>query len=137
MRLKRAQLVLSLGKLAEARREALQILNRSPSVSDALVLLSETVRDLDEIRAADQFLQKFTEKNTVAFHIASANLNLMLGDTAKAQVAVQQQVQLQPEQVRVRLRPGLLFCRRLKPGLSRQRLKTCSLRTSVFSKISE
>ena len=54
------------------------------------------------------------------------------------EVAVQQQVEGRLELVRVQLQPGLLFCRRLMPGLSRQPLKTCSLQTlGVLQKYSE
>jgi tetratricopeptide (TPR) repeat protein len=92
LRLKRAQLIASLGHVAEPRREALAILSRSASVSEALVLLTECVRDAEDFKAADDFLQKFSEKNTVSFQIASANLLMLRGDAAKAKAALQRAI---------------------------------------------
>ena len=95
-RIKRAQLILSLGKAAEARREARSILESSTSAADALVVLSEAVRDAEDLKAAEAFLQKFSEKNTVAFHLATANLLNFRGDRAKAKVSLDRALAIDP-----------------------------------------
>ena len=95
-RIKRAQLLLSLGKAADARREALSILESSTAAAEALVVLSETVRDGEDLKAAEAFLQKFPEKNSVAFHIATANLLNFRGDRAKAKLSLDRAIALDP-----------------------------------------
>lgn len=95
-RIKRAQLIGSLGKATDARREALAILERSTSAAEALVVLSEMVRDAEDLKAAEQFLEKFPEKNTVGFHIATANLLNFRGDRAKAKLSLDRALALDP-----------------------------------------
>ena len=96
-RLKRAQLMAALGKTTDAGREALAILNRSTSAAEALVLLTESVRDAEDLKGAEDFLQKFTEKNTVSYHIATANLLNFRGDRVKAKAALDRAIALDPK----------------------------------------
>jgi tetratricopeptide (TPR) repeat protein len=96
LRIKLAQVMLSLGKLADARKEAVLVLARSPDNSDAIVLLTEAVRNQEDHKVAEQALLKIN-KNTVSYHIASANLMLLRGDTASARAALQRANSLEPK----------------------------------------
>lgn len=87
-RVKRAQLLMTLGLSREARREAQGILERSTSAGEALLVLSETVRAPEDIKAVEAFLQGFPEKDTVWFHLATANLLNLRGDRPKARAAI-------------------------------------------------
>ena len=87
-RVKRAQLLMTLGLSREARREAQGILERSTSAGEALLVLSETVRALEDIKAVEAFLQGFPEKDSVWFQLATANLLNLRGDRPKARAAI-------------------------------------------------
>jgi cellulose synthase operon protein C len=92
LRLKRAELSLSLGKVTDAREEILEILEKSPSAGGALVLLTETLRDLEELKAADAVLQKFPDKSSASYHLAAANLLRMRGERVKARASVERAI---------------------------------------------
>lgn len=97
LRLKLGQLMLALGKATEARGEALLVLNSSSSFPDALVLLTETARALDDYKVAEQALQKVADKDTTAFYIASANLMSLRGDAASAKAMLEKAVAREPK----------------------------------------
>ena len=97
LRLKRARVIQSLGRTAEARREAEGILRLSKNVPEALLLLSETIREREDLKATDDALQAFTDKNTVFYQLASANLLVMRGDAAGARTALQRALAIDPK----------------------------------------
>ena len=66
----------ALGNPSEARKEALAVLKRDPANSDAIVILADASSSKEEIPAAEQQLEKFTNKNTAAFHLAQASLSV-------------------------------------------------------------
>src|SRR5438874_8118246 len=78
------------GRLADARKEALKVLELSPENSDALVILSEGARSKEDIEATEEQLRKFAKKTDVSFHLASANLLFDTGDIAGAGNALRQ-----------------------------------------------
>jgi tetratricopeptide (TPR) repeat protein len=94
LRLKRARLLLSLGRVAEARRETEAVLRTTNNVPEALVLLTDTIRERDDFKSADEALQKFPDKNSVWYHLALANLQKLRGDVAGARTALQRAVAL-------------------------------------------
>jgi hypothetical protein len=51
--------LLLLGNVAEARKEALAILDRCPTNDEAILLLADTARTQQEISEAEQRFQKF------------------------------------------------------------------------------
>ncbi len=87
-RIKRAKLMAALGLRQEARSEAQAILERSSSAGESLVVLAETVRDPEELKATEETLQQFPEKQTVWFQLATATLLNFRGDRAGAKLAV-------------------------------------------------
>src|SRR5262245_64285867 len=59
------------GRLDDARKEALKVLEQSPENADALVILTEAARSKEGIEDAEQQLQKFPQKTDVSFYPAS------------------------------------------------------------------
>src|ERR1041384_4707065 len=89
-RMRLARCYLAVGHFAEAKNEALKVLEQVPDNGDAIVALAEAARTNDEIQAAWEQLQKFPNKYDVSFHIALANLSFHKGDVAAAADAIQQ-----------------------------------------------
>jgi tetratricopeptide (TPR) repeat protein len=99
----RAKLALSLmaiGQSTEARKEAVSILQQEAGNPDAIILLADTSLTKDEIAATDQQLQKFPQKDSAVFHLASASLALQRGDTATASDQVRQALTSEPASYR-------------------------------------
>src|ERR1700719_595711 len=99
----RAKLALSLmaiGQSPEARKEAVSILQQEAGNPDAITLLADTSLTKEEIAATDQQLQKFPQKDSAVFHLASASLALQSGDTATASDQVRQALAAEPNSYR-------------------------------------
>ncbi len=106
LRLKLAQIMLSLGNATEARNEANLILARSATFEEALVLLTECIRSPDDFKEAEQVLQRMTDKNSVHHLIASANMMILRGDGPGAKALLQRAVARNPKSVDARLAYG-------------------------------
>jgi tetratricopeptide (TPR) repeat protein len=89
-RIRLARCYLAIGRLADANKEALKVLEQFPGHGDAIVALTEAAQTKEEIEQAEQQLQKFPEKNSISFYLASANLFLRQGDLAAAENALWQ-----------------------------------------------
>jgi tetratricopeptide (TPR) repeat protein len=103
LRCKLARLLLSLGKVADARKEALEILARSSSFPEALVILTESVRNPNDLKAVEPEVQKAGDKTTVQYHLATANLLLLRGNPTEARAALQRAVSADPKSGDARL----------------------------------
>ena len=97
------------GRLDEARKEALKVLEQSPENADALVILTEGARSKEGIEAAEQQLQKFPKKTDVSFYLASANLLFNTGDIAGAGNALQQALAVDPKSSQAHMAMGNLY----------------------------
>ena len=125
----RARLALgfmAMGQPAEARKEAVAVLQRDPGDSDAIVLLADTSRSKEEIAAAEQQLQKFPQQNTAAFHLAAASLAVRKGDLAAAAEAVQQALAVDPKSARVHLAMAYVYFLQKDPTHAGPELKTAA-----------
>ncbi|MDQ3118654.1 MAG: tetratricopeptide repeat protein [Verrucomicrobiota bacterium] len=96
-RLKLARVFLAVSAFAETRKETLTVLEQSPSNGEAILLLSEASRTADEVAAFEQQLQKFPDRNTVAFHLAGATLALRKTDLPAAEEALGKAVSADPK----------------------------------------
>lgn len=94
LRVKKAKLLLAIGRIAEARNEAAAIIKSSSSAADAFVLLTETVRDPADLKMAEEVMQKNPENGKVPYHLAAANLAMLKGDLNAAKAAVQRALAL-------------------------------------------
>lgn len=102
-RVKLAQALLGVGKAGEARKEVMQLLERSSNFPEALVVLTEAVRSPDDFKAAEQALVRVADKNTSQYNIANANLLFLKGDIAGAKTSLQRAVSANPESSAARL----------------------------------
>jgi len=92
-----ARCYLAAGRLADATKEALKVLEQVPDNGDAIVVLTDAARSNEEIEEAVQQLQKFPKKDDASFHLASANLFLYKGDLGAASDALQQALAIDPK----------------------------------------
>src|SRR5881397_1512503 len=92
-----ARCYLAAGRLADATKEALKVLEQVPDSGDAIVVLTDAARSNEEIEEAVQQLQKFPKKDEASFHLASANLFLYKRDLVAAGDALQQALAVDPK----------------------------------------
>ena len=97
------------GRLDDARKEALKVLDQSPDNTDALIVLSEAARSKEGIDAAEEQLQKFPKKTDVSFYLASANLLFNTGDVAGAGNALRQALTVDPKSSQAHMAMGNLY----------------------------
>ena len=95
-RVRLARCYLAIGRFADAKKEALKVLQQAPDNSDAISALAEAARSKEDIEAAQEQLQKFPKKNDVSYHLALANLSIHKGDVAGATEAVRQALATDP-----------------------------------------
>ena len=89
-RLRLSRSYLAMGRLADAKKEALKILELSPDNGDAIIALTEAAQTKEDIVEAGQQLQKFPNKDSLPFYLSSANLFLRQGDLSAAENALRQ-----------------------------------------------
>src|SRR4030095_7261980 len=88
---------LALGRLADAKKEALKALELSSDNGDAIVVLTEATQTKEDIQEAAQQLQKFHAKDSLSFYLASVNLFLRQGDLSAAGDALRQAITKDPK----------------------------------------
>src|ERR1700742_3385296 len=96
-RIRLARCYLAIGRFADAKKEALKVLEQFPSNGDAIVAVTEGAQTREDIEEAGQQLQKFPEKNSISFYLASANLFLRQGNLAAAENALRQGLTVDPK----------------------------------------
>ena len=101
-----ARAYLSLGHFADARKEALKVLERFPDNDDAIVALTEAAQNKEEIEQAEEQLQKFPKKDNVSFHLASANLFLREGNLSAAEDALRKALNADPKSAAAQMAMG-------------------------------
>jgi tetratricopeptide (TPR) repeat protein len=108
-RTKLALVFMSVGQFAEARNEALAILDRSPDHDEAMLLLAESSQNQGEIDAAEQRLKSLNADDKAGVHLALAALALRRQDLASAESEVTRAVSLDPNSVAAHLALGKLY----------------------------
>ena len=108
-RVRLARCYLAIGQLANAKKEALTVLEQAPDNSDAIRALAESARTSEDIEAAWEQLQKFPKKNDVSYQLALANLSLHKGDVASATEAVRQALAADPNSSAAHMAMGDLY----------------------------
>ena len=89
VRLNLATAYLSIGQAVEGRKEALAVLDQAPGNEMALLLLSDAMRTDGDIAPTERRVQDFPNKDTVAYHLAMANVSVRKGEAAAAQAEVE------------------------------------------------
>lgn len=96
------QITVQLGKLAEARRDALALLQRAPDDKEALLVLSRAARSKADLEQVDRALTR-ADRGSAHYHLALANLLMRRGDAAAAASALQRAQALEPKSAQVRM----------------------------------
>ena len=125
-RLRLARVYLAVGQTAEARQEALKVLQQSPAMGDALVFLTEMARTPEEISAAELAIAKFPNKETASYQLAVANLALRKKDLPAAQKAITQAVALAPKSPEAHQAMGILHLFLKNPKGAAEEFKTAA-----------
>src|SRR5438128_8861215 len=108
-RIRLARCYVATGRVADAKKEALKVLEQVPDNGDAIIALTEAVRSKEDIEAAGEQLQKFPKKNDVSFYLASANLFFGMGDQAAAGNALRQALSVDPKSSTAHMAMGDLY----------------------------
>src|SRR5438067_9166909 len=91
-RLNLARVYLSLGRMSDARKEAMTILEKAPGNGEALVALVDTSYTAEEISAAEEELAKFPQKDSAYYHLAAAEIAAKKSDLSAAEAALQRAI---------------------------------------------
>jgi tetratricopeptide (TPR) repeat protein len=122
----RAKLALCLkvvGQTAEARKEALSILEQDARSAEAILVLADTSYSKEEIAATEEQLQKFPERGTATFHLASGSLALRKGDLEGASNEVQKAIAVEPKSRQAHLAMASIFASRKDVDQTRLELR--------------
>src|SRR5213076_326781 len=91
-RLNLARVYLSLGRMSDARKEAMTILEKAPGNGEALVALVDTSYTAEEISATEEELAKFPQKDSAYYHLAAAGIAVKKSDLSAAEAALQRAI---------------------------------------------
>jgi tetratricopeptide (TPR) repeat protein len=69
-RLNLTRVYLSIGRIADARKEAMTLLEKAPNSGEALMALVDTSHTPEEIAATEEQLAKFPQKDSAYYHLA-------------------------------------------------------------------
>ena len=126
VRVKLAQALAAVGQFADARKEAVSILQQDQSNSEAIVILADASRSKEDIAAAEQQLHEFPQQNTAAFHLALASLAMRKNDMGVASDEIQQALALEPNSAKAHLARGYLYLLRKNPAHAGPELKAAA-----------
>ena len=108
-RAKLSLILLSVGQVSEARKEAVDILDRSPAHDEAMLVLAEASRNQRDIDDAERRLRSIHGEGKAGLHLALAALSLRKKDLASAQSAVKHALSLDPNSIEAHLALGKIY----------------------------
>ena len=91
-----ARVYLSIGRAADARKEALTLLQSSPDDGEALVILVDASQKPQELAETEQQLDKFPQKQSAYFYLATAGVAAKKSNQAGIELALQKAVAADP-----------------------------------------
>jgi predicted Zn-dependent protease len=103
------RLILQLGGVPQARRELSTLLGRQPDFGAAVVVLTESVRDAADWRAAEEAIKRFQDRTSIHFHLATANQQRFIGEREKAVAALRRALAIDPKAVEARAQLASLY----------------------------
>ncbi|PZR73570.1 MAG: hypothetical protein DLM52_10810, partial [Chthoniobacterales bacterium] len=95
-RRKLARVYLLVGRAAEARKEALILLDKAPGDGEALILLADASQKPEDLGEAEKRLASFPDKQSVYFHLATAGLAAKKSDATAVEPALKAAVAADP-----------------------------------------
>ena len=114
---------LAMGRHADAKKEALKVLEQVPDSGDAIIALAEAAQTKEDIEETGQQLQKFPNKNSLPFYLASANLFLHQGNLSAAEDALRQALTNDPKSAAAHTMLGDLYLIRKDPTQAGEEFK--------------
>src|SRR5438552_5817495 len=108
-RIRLARCYLAIGRFADASKQALKVLEQVPDNGDAIIALAEAARSNEDIGAAWEQIQEFSQKSGISFQLALANLFLKKSDLAAAGDALRQALILDPKSSAAHMAMGDLY----------------------------
>jgi tetratricopeptide (TPR) repeat protein len=103
--------LLALGKISDARREAVAVLEKAPDRGEALFTLSETVRNKSELDQATQAMEAFRDRSSPYYLMAQASQDFLKGDATAALEKLQRAKRIHPDSAPVRTALASSFMR--------------------------
>src|SRR5438874_585710 len=107
--LKLARVYLAMGRAADARKEAMTVLEKAPDTGQALFILIDTAQKPEDVAAAEQELQKFPHHDNADYYLASAGIAGKKSDIAGVEAAVQRAAAADPNLPAVHSALGTLY----------------------------
>src|SRR5438034_603779 len=103
--LKLARVYLAVGRAADARKEAMTVLEKAPDTGEALFVLVDTAQKPEDLAAAEQKLQEFPHHDNADYYLASAGIAGKKADIAddEALQLLQNVLSRDPENLDARL----------------------------------
>jgi tetratricopeptide (TPR) repeat protein len=108
-RIRLARCYLAIGRLNDASKEALKVLEQSPDDGDAIIALTEAARSKESMQTAAERLERYSKKDDISFHLASANLLLNSGDLAAAENGLRRALTINPNSSAAHMAMGDLY----------------------------
>jgi len=104
-----ARVYLAIGRVPDARKEAMTVLEKAPDTGQALFILVDAAQKPEDLAAAEQELQKFPHHDNADYYLASAGIAGKKGDIAGAEAALQRAAAADPNSPRVHSALGTLY----------------------------
>src|SRR6266513_4143605 len=95
-RLNLTRVYLAVGRTADARKEAMSVLEKVPGNGEALIAVVDASRTPEEISATEEQVEKFPQKDSALYHLAVGGIAAKKSDLSAAEAAVQQAVVADP-----------------------------------------
>ena len=95
-RLNLTRVYLALGRISDARKEAITLLEKAPNNGEALMALVDTSHTPEEIAATEEQLAKFPQKDSAYYHLAVGGIAEKKSDLSGAEAALQRAVAADP-----------------------------------------
>lgn len=110
-RLKLAQIFLSAGRLPDARKEAIEILDRDPKNDEAITVLADSSATPADLSDTLQRLEKLEAQaaGRAAWHLAMAGISLRKADLPAAEVSLGKALSLEPQSSQVQVAWAMIY----------------------------
>jgi tetratricopeptide (TPR) repeat protein len=108
-RIRLARCYLSIGRFADASKQALKVLEQTPDNGDAIIVLTEAARSKEDIQTGEEHFEKYPKKDDISFHLASANLFLSSGNLPAAENTLRQALAVNPNSSAAHMALGDLY----------------------------
>lgn len=102
-RSKFATVLISIGRVDEARKILLSVLDDFPSDGEAILLLTDTNKTAEDARMSEERLQRFGQPESLTVQLVAANLAVQRGDLSSAEIFLQRAITVAPSSPRAHL----------------------------------